>query len=150
MTTPFLLSDLKADESLRLIAYLDPEDVPTIGWGHTGPEVHLGLIWTVEQAEAALRADVQKACDQLDAHAPWWRALCDVRQDVIANMVFNLGIRGFLKFKATIAAIQAHDYAGAAADMLNSLWAEQVKGRAVRLSTQMKTGLRLASNAVRA
>ncbi len=30
----------------------------TIGWGHTGPDVHIGLTWTQAQADAAHRADL--------------------------------------------------------------------------------------------
>jgi lysozyme len=46
------------EESLRLTAYQDAVGVWTIGWGHTGPEVHKGLVWTREQAEAALKEDL--------------------------------------------------------------------------------------------
>ena len=46
------------DEGLRLEAYLDSGGVPTIGWGHTGPEVHEGLVWTREQAVEALKKDM--------------------------------------------------------------------------------------------
>ncbi len=46
------------DEELRLIAYRDSGGVWTIGWGHTGPEVHEGLVWTRAQAEAALKKDL--------------------------------------------------------------------------------------------
>ena len=30
----------------------------TIGWGHTGPDVRIGLTWTQSQADAAHRADL--------------------------------------------------------------------------------------------
>lgn len=46
------------EESLRLVAYLDSGGVWTIGWGHTGPEVHRGLVWTREQAAEALKKDM--------------------------------------------------------------------------------------------
>jgi lysozyme len=48
-------------EGCRLEAYLDSKGIPTIGWGHTGPEVHLGLTWTQEQADLALSIDMKKA-----------------------------------------------------------------------------------------
>lgn len=67
-------------------------------------------------------------------------ALLDpVRTAVLIDMAHNLG-RGLLKFKGTRAAIVAGDYDRAAAQMLGSLWAKQVKGRAVRLAEMMKTG----------
>lgn len=47
-------------EGLRLHAYLDTVGVPTIGYGHTGPEVHMGLVWTKEQVKEALAADLDK------------------------------------------------------------------------------------------
>jgi len=48
-----------ADEGLRLTAYQDSGGVWTIGWGHTGPEVHEGLVWTREQCAAALKHDLE-------------------------------------------------------------------------------------------
>lgn len=52
---------IKQFESCRLQAYPDQRGIPTIGWGHTGPEVHLGLVWTQSQADSALKDDVQTA-----------------------------------------------------------------------------------------
>ena len=36
-------------ESCRLTAYQDLKGIWTIGWGHTGPEVVEGLVWTQNQ-----------------------------------------------------------------------------------------------------
>ncbi len=51
-------------ESCRLVAYPDPgssDGTPwTIGWGHTGPDVHRGLVWTQDQADAAFRTDLKR------------------------------------------------------------------------------------------
>lgn len=55
------LNLIKAYEGLELTAYPDPGTggAPwTIGYGHTGPEVHAGLVWTQQQAEQALASDV--------------------------------------------------------------------------------------------
>src|SRR4051812_39515861 len=53
------LALLKSFEQCRLKAYLPtPDDVPTIGWGATGPDIHLGLTWTQEQCDARLQADL--------------------------------------------------------------------------------------------
>lgn len=49
----------ESDEGLRTTAYQDDGGVWTIGWGHTGPEVHKGLVWTREQCVAALKADLE-------------------------------------------------------------------------------------------
>src|ERR1700760_1769829 len=48
-------------EGLRLTAYQDSAGVWTIGYGHTGPEVHRGQCIDETQAEALLRADLASA-----------------------------------------------------------------------------------------
>ncbi len=151
MTTPFLARDLRRDEGLRLAAYPDPltGGAPwTIGYGHTGPEVHARLAWTPAEAETALIADIARACALLDGHVPRWRRLDDARQDVLANMAFNMGwlsadgAHGLGTFRRALAAIQAGRWQEAHDDLLASAWARQVGGRARRLATQMLTGVR--------
>jgi len=66
--------------------------------------------------------------------------LDDARKAVLLNMSFQLGITGLLKFKNTLAKIEAGDYQGAADNMLKSLWARQTPNRANRLAEQMRTG----------
>ena len=56
------------------------------------------------------------------------------------NMVFNLGQGGFMKFRNTIKHISNEEFDDAADGMLDSLWARQVKGRAVELAEMMRTG----------
>jgi hypothetical protein len=54
---------IKQFEGLELDAYLDQAGIPTIGYGHTGPEVKLGLRIDTAQAEALLTQDVQRFAD---------------------------------------------------------------------------------------
>lgn len=135
---PILIADLKRDEGLRLKGYKDTVGVWTVGYGHA--HVAPGTVWTQEQAEAALIEDVKKHNAELAKALPWIVQLDPVRRRVLQNMAFNLGVKGLLGFKNTLTMVQAGDYAGAARGMLNSLWAKQVKGRAVRLAEQMRTG----------
>lgn len=153
MTTPYLAEDLRKDEGSRLEAYPDPltHAAPwTIGYGHTGPDVRQGLIWTEEQAEDALSDDIARACRLLDIHAPWWRSLNDARQDVLANMVFNMGwlssdgAHGLGTFHHFLAAAQLGRWEEAHDQMLTSGWAREVGARAKRLAAQMLTGARAA------
>ncbi len=65
----------------------------------------------------------------------------EVRQRVIANMCFNLGIGTLLTFKNTLAAMQRGSYSVAAAGMKASKWYGQVGARAQRLCTAMETGV---------
>lgn len=45
-------------EAVRYKAYLDSKGIPTIGIGHTGPEVHLGLVWTDAQVRDTFARDI--------------------------------------------------------------------------------------------
>ena len=152
MTTPFLAADLREDEGLRLLAYPDPltrAEPWTIGYGHTGPGVDQGLEWTLERAEAVLEADIAHACRLCDALIPWWRGLDDPRQDVLAQMMFNMGWRsrdgghGLATFVRMLSAARAGDWRVAHDQMLASGWARQVGARAQRLALQMLTGQRV-------
>ncbi|WP_293907013.1 glycoside hydrolase family protein [Phenylobacterium sp.] len=144
MTTPHLADDLKRDEGCKLVAYQDTLGIWTVGVGHA--HVPAGTVWTQDQCDQALAEDIAKAEALLDANAGWWRTLEDARQDVMASLCFNMGwgdgAHGLSSFKNTLAAIEAGDFERAAAGLLASKWATQVKSRSDRLATQLRTGVR--------
>lgn len=138
-----LRAQLELDEARRHTAYPDPltHAAPwTIGIGHTGPEVHQGLVWTDAQIDAARDADIQHAIDGLDRIAPWWRGLDSVRQNVLLDMCFNMGSGRLTGFRNMLKACAIGDYGTAADEMGNSAWAHQVGDRELRLEYQMRTG----------
>lgn len=146
---PQLVADLKRDEGLRLEAYGDPltgAEPWTIGYGHTGPDVRKGDVWTEARCEAALISDIVEHQAELRAAIPWMEKLDPARQRVLDNMAFNMGVgkpggsKGLLGFRNTLAMIERGDYAQAADAMLGSLWARQVGARAKRLAATMRTG----------
>lgn len=151
-TDAVLISQLKRDEGLRLRAYPDPltGGAPwTIGYGHTGPEVHKGLLWSEDQCEAALLRDVQVHNATLARVLPWVADLDAPRRRVLQNMHFNLGwdnprtpkLEGLAGFVNTLAACERGDYEATARGMETSLWARQVGARATRLCATMRTGV---------
>jgi lysozyme len=143
--TPQLVADLKRDEGLSLRAYPDPitrASPWTIGYGHCGLDVHPALEWTEGHAETVLKADIDKACRELDAALPWWRKLNDVRQDCLVMLTFNMGIGTLQSFKNTLAAIKRGSYDIAADNLLASRWATQVHDRAKRIADLMRKGVR--------
>ncbi|WCM29187.1 glycoside hydrolase family protein [Sphingomonas sp. QA11] len=107
---------------------------------------------TQAQSDALFVNDIQRSEADLDRKLPWWRKLDPVRQRVLLNMCFNMGIgrapdkargidgRGLLAFVNTLPKIERGDYAGAAAGMKASKWHDQVGARAVRLELMMATG----------
>lgn len=130
-----LTTQLVKDEGLRLLPYKDSVGVLTIGVGH-----NLNVPITTKAALYILNDDIETAIKSLDTYIPWWRSLSDLRQEVLINMCFNIGIQKLLGFTHTLAAIRGGNYADAARFMLDSLWAKQVGDRAVRLSQMMLNG----------
>lgn len=105
---------------------------------------------TDAQCDALFESDIDGVERDLDRELPWWRTLSDVRQRVLLDMCFNLGIgcraangrkaRGLLAFINTLTLIRVGNYTAAASAMCVSLWARQVGQRATRLADMMKTG----------
>lgn len=130
------------EENCALKAYPDPlthSDPWTIGWGHTGPEVKEGLIWTQEQADQAREHDLAAAEALCRHNLPWFDEADPVRQAVLIGMAYQMGGR-LLGFHDTLAAVRDQHYAHAAGCMLASLWAKQTPKRATRMARQMETG----------
>jgi lysozyme len=72
-----------------------------------------------------------------------WPFLADMdgtRYAVLVQMIFNLGGPKLAGFRKMWAALKVKDYDRAAEEMVHSTWATQVKGRALRLALQMRTG----------
>ena len=127
---------LKLDEGLRLNPYKDTVGKTTIGYGRNLDD--LGI--SKAEAEIMLCNDVNIAYKETFRVIDIFEKLNEVRRAVLVNMVFNLGLPRFLKFKKTIQAIHAEDFERAAKEMLDSLWAKQVKNRAKSLAHCMETG----------
>lgn len=134
-----LIDELIHDEGEILHAYKDSLGYLTIGVGHLIDKAEGGSI-SKAASRFILAEDIDEKIGQLDTHLPWWRGLSENRQRVLVNMCFNLGIKGLMGFKMTLAAIQAGDYAEAALRMIASKWATQVGDRAKRLAQMMKDG----------
>lgn len=132
-----LRDELIRDEGIRLKVYYDTRGVPTIGVGRNLRDRGI----TFEEASYLLMNDIRAVQAALSADLPWYPRLDPVRRRVLENMAFNLGSAGLLTFQKMLAACERWDYETAADEMLASLWAQQVKGRAVRLAGMMRTGV---------
>lgn len=131
------LSDqLKRDEGEKKFPYRDTVGKITIGVGRNLDDVGVSQ----DEVDLMLANDIKAATIQLESNFPWTGALDEVRKAVLLNMAFNMGIHGLAGFKNTLEKIQAGDFSGAASEMLESKWAEQVGSRAQRLAVQLQTG----------
>ena len=105
---------IKEFETCKLDAYMPtPDDVPTIGWGHTGADVQMGLRWSQEQADAALALDIKRfeKCVN-DAVSV---ALTQYEFDACVSLAFNIGTGAF-RNSTLVKKLNAGDYDGAAAE----------------------------------
>ena len=108
---------IKHFEGCSLTAYPDPAtggEPWTIGYGHTGPEVHPGMTITQEKADQLLTEDAVRVGNQVAkyVHVP----LDQCEFDALVAFVFNVGIGNF--FKSTLLRkLNAGDYEGAAKEL---------------------------------
>ena len=145
-----MIRELRRDEGERLTSYIDTEGYWTIGvgilidpkrGGDPKPfcvDLRGGRTITQEQSSDLLSKAILDKMRLLDIRIPWWRDLSEVRQRVVLNMAYNIGVEGLMMFKNTLAALKAGDYKRTASGMLGSKWATQVKARADRLAWMME------------
>ena len=141
-----VIKELIRDEGYKTEIYNDHLGNLTFGVGHlvldSDPECGLPIGSSIpeERVLECLNKDIDIICADLDRALPWWRELDGVRQRVLVNMGFNLGLTRLLKFKKFLAALEKKDYETAAIEMMDSRWAVQVKGRANRLRDKILSG----------
>lgn len=136
MNLTALRAQLLIDEALRLKPYTDTKGQITIGVGHNLTARGVSRA----QAMQWLDEDIAEAIDDVEAEWPWFARLDVVRQNVVLNMAFNLGVPKLGTFHRFVSALQAGNYHAAATEMMDSEWADQVGKRATRLATEMLTG----------
>lgn len=112
------LDIIKEYEGCILKAYLCPARVWTIGYGHTGDDVHNGLVITKEQAEDLLKKDLavfEKEVTKAVGNSP----TNENQFSAFVSLSYNIGSSAFAKSSA-LREHKAGNYQLAAAKML--LW----------------------------
>lgn len=124
---------IERHEGCRFSPYIDSVGVQTIGIGHN---LHKPL--SRKAVEQIFRDDLNDVINECLHAFPWFTELTKPRQHVVLDMCFNLGmtrLRGFVNF---LKAMELGEYDTAANEMLDSLWAKQVKGRALELAQMIR------------
>jgi lysozyme len=112
-------------ESCELTAYQDSGGVWTIGWGHTGPEVHEGLQWSQVQADSQLMTDTASATSCVNRCVT--TALTQQEFDALVDFVFNCGCPKFSS-STMLRLLNSGNYRDASAQF--DLW-DHVSGQVV-------------------
>lgn len=155
---------LRRDEGLRLKVYWDSEGYPTVGIGHlivmqkirdmaqinkilsnqVGRQVsgNPGIIEMEEASKLFQKdlADVQRDVKSNPRVGPVYAKVNRSRQMALENMAFQMGINGLAKFKGMLDAMFVEDWQTAFKEARNSVWFNQTKGRASRVSMIILTG----------
>lgn len=84
---------IKNFEGCRLEAYKCPAGVWTIGYGHTGAEVHAGLKITQEQANKYLKNDLLIHCNNVSRLVK--KPLTQNQFDALVSFEYNVGYGNF-------------------------------------------------------
>jgi GH24 family phage-related lysozyme (muramidase) len=156
---------LHRDEGLRLKVYWDTEGYPTVGIGHlitpqpirdmaqinkilsqqVGREVtgNPGAI-SMDEASKLFQEDLKKVQKDIGTTnallAQVYNQENRSRQMALENMAFQLGIGGLAKFRNMLGNMLVKDYKAAFDEARLSLWFEQTKGRASRVTMIILTG----------
>jgi lysozyme len=133
--TDILLARLARTEGRRNKPYIDTVGKVTIGIGHNLTDK--GIPDSV--VDELFTLDINAASDDAEK-IPVYLNLDPIRQTVIVDMIFNMGLNDLLQFVNTLNAIKRRDFEAAALNMLNSKWAHQVGSRATELAEIMRTG----------
>ena len=131
-----LIDQLRIHEGVEKTVYNDSEGIPTIGVGRNLRDRGL----SDDEIDYLLSNDIDIVVNELDKVMPWWRDLDEVRQRVLCDLVFNLGMPRFSGFKKSISYMKQQMWDQAADELLDSKWARQVGRRAHTLSEMMRTG----------
>jgi lysozyme len=121
---------LKIDEGFRSKPYHCPAGKLTIGYGRNIEDNGI----TQEEAEFLLRNDFERSRYELRITFPFTTTLSNTRFDILAMMIFNMGLSRFRGFKKMLHAVELGDTQKVSDEMLNSQWAKQVGKRANRLA----------------
>ena len=160
--------DLNRHEGFREFAYPDPlsalfKNQPSKDWGFKparevakpGTNFDQGKPWTVGfgfthgvtpdsrmnriTAERKLEQEILEVDAALRNTLTWYNDASFVTKTVLINLSFNMGIKGLLGFKNTLAFIKEKKYKEAAFNLRKSLYYKQVTKRAEELATRLET-----------
>ena len=139
-----LREQLEVDEGCVYEIYNDHLGYATFGIGHlvteSDPEQgqSLGTAVSPDRVAEAFESDIQSVLRDCNILYSDFHNLPEEAQQVIANMMFNLGRPRLSKFAGMKRGVDARDWNQAADEMVDSAWYRQVTNRADRLVERIR------------
>ena len=132
---------IKHHEGYRNKVYLDTLGKRTVGVGHLcvedfwedDKEYEEKFLMTI--LEHDLQTAIKGAKDLMSENG--CMDMDEVAEEIIIEMIFQLGKTGVSKFRNMWKALSSLDYSTAASEMLDSRWAKQTPNRAQSMSADM-------------
>ena len=126
-----LIENIKVEEGFVGFNYRDHLGYETIGYGTKLP-------LTKEEGEMLVEIRLKNKLKEIEFKEPLINKLPIDKQEIIAEMCYQLGVNGCLAFKKMWKALEDGDYMQASKEMLDSKWATQTPDRAKRLASRMQ------------
>lgn len=136
-----LNDQLSRDEGRKKHVYKDSKGYFTIGIGILVDDrfIHAGL--REKEIDFIFQNRLFEVKEEINRKFPWVFALDEIRQAVLYNMAFQLGVQGLAGFPKFLTYLKNNMWLLASQEMLDSKWArEDSPARAKRLSQQILTG----------
>ena len=135
---------LMIDEGVKYTIYLDHLGYPTFGIGHLitekDPEYgqEVGTDINAKRVGEVFQSDLDITISECEALYEKWDDFPGEVQEILVNMMFNLGRTRLSKFKNMKKALDKSDWATAAIEGRDSRWYKQVTNRAERLMKRLE------------
>ena len=139
-----LRGQLEIDEGVKYEVYNDHLGWPTFGVGHlvleSDPEygMEIGTSVSEHRVIQAFESDCETVLSDCNILYEDFGDLPEEAQQVIANMMFNMGRPRLSKFKGMKRGVDSRNWNEAADEMVDSAWYRQVTNRADRLVARVR------------
>ena len=139
-----LREQLEIDEGVEYEVYLDHLGYATFGVGHlvleSDPEhgAEVGTPVSESRVIEAFEQDCENVLRDCNILYEDFASLPEEAQQVIANMMFNMGRPRLSKFKGMKRGVDSRNWNAAADEMVDSAWYRQVTNRADRLVERIR------------
>jgi lysozyme len=126
-----LIESVKSNEGFRSKSYLCSNKVLTIGYGFAIKDLELDE----DICDMILERKLQRIIKDVNNKWDWVSNLPDQAQEVIYELVYQIGLKGVSRFRLTLAYLANHEFLKASKEMLDSKWARSDSpNRALRMS----------------